>query len=533
MAHCAILAVILVTSEIFFADSYLLQTGYHFRTVHPLKMSSSDENVQNLPLPPGRLGIPLLEDKTIQFAKDGSAYLASMHEKYGEVFKQRLFFTEAVVVTGYENLKKLWMSEHELVEAEVPSAYAPLLGEMGIFMTKGDEHRKLKQQLARGFTPTAVAGYLPSMQSLTEVFCEKWADQGKIFGVSASKDLSFAIILEVVMGFERALWTSEEASARIRELYKQVQGAMFAPPLNLPGTPFRRALEARRELLADIERCLLRVRDAGGPAAEGRARTVAAILLSAVDGTGDQLSLEQIKDVCFNMLDAGHDTTGCVLSSLLLSLADDPAALAALRAEQAAVAAAHGPALTDAALRAMPFADAAIREALRNASPAPADRMRSVVVINVKKALRDFEIGGFRVPAGYTVIGNSARAAHSDPRWEGLDCTPLDKCRFCPAPGCQSPRRRRWSAAPSPRRPARTRFSSSPWARASGARACDGGAQGGAGGAGPPIRLGAGRGPGAPPPRWKTDLLPSPSGSGPAEHCCCRRSPARVGPRGL
>jgi retinoid hydroxylase len=436
-----------------------------------------------------------------------------MHDKHGDIFKQRLFFTEAVVVTGYENLKKLWLSEHDLVEAEVPSAYSPLLGEKGIFMTKGDEHRKLKQQLARGFTPTAVTGYLSSMQSLTEDFCEKWATQGQILGVSASKELSFAIILEVVMGFDREIWTSEEASGRIRELYKQVQGAMFAPPLNLPGMPFRRALDARQQLLAEIERSLLRVRADSGPADEGRAKTVAAILLSAVDDVGEQLSLEQIKDVCFNMLDAGQDTTGCVLSSILLSLATDPPALAALRAEQAAVAAAHGPALTDAALRAMPFADAVIREALRNASPAPADRMRSVVVINVKRALRDFELGGYLIPAGYTILGNSARAAHTDPRWEGLDGTPLDKRRFCPA---------RWlagaagGAGADPSAPAAAPGPDPFQPFALGPRACVGSALATAQLKVALAVLARGYewarpgGPESPPPRWKTDPFPYP-----------------------
>ena len=425
-----------------------------------------------------------------------------MHDKYGDIFKQRLFFTEVVVVTGYDNLRKLWLSEHELVEAEVPSAYSPILGEKGIFMTKGDEHRKLKQQLSRAFSPAAVAGYLPKIQSLIESFCEKWVEEGNILGVTAAKDLSFAIILDVVMGFDRSLWASEGKAARVRELYSAVQGAMFAPPLNLPGTPFRRALEARRELLLEIERSFERVAAERGPTEEGRARTAAAVLLSAVDSNCDRLSLEQIKDVAFNMLDAGQDTTGCVLSSALLSLARDESALAALREEQAAVIAAHGTALSDAALRSMPYADAVIREALRNASPAPADRMRSVVVINVKKALRDFEIGGFRVPAGYTVIGNSARAVHTDPRWEGLDGTLLDKRRFCPA---------RWlspTAAPAEPEPFQ------PFAL--GPRACIGSALALAElkaalavlARGYAWRLAAA--PGAPPPRWKSDPFPYP-----------------------
>ena len=265
---------------------------------------------QILSPPPGDYGLPLLGDKPLPFTKSGSQYLESQHQKWGPIFKQRLLFTKAVVVTGLENLKVLWQGEHDIVEAEVPTVFAPLLGEKGIFMTKGDAHHKLKQQLARGFSPKAVGGYLPQMQSLTEAF---FADLAKpwretVFGVNVAKELSFAIILEVVMGFERDQWLDKAAYGRLSELYKDVQAAMFAPPINLPGTPFRKALNARQQLLVEIEKSINTVAAKMTSSEEGVAPNVVSILLNSVDEMGEKITMEQIKDVSFNMLDAGQES---------------------------------------------------------------------------------------------------------------------------------------------------------------------------------------------------------------------------------
>ena len=388
--------------------------------------------VEELPLPPGKLGLPLLGDKTFPFTKTGSQYLEEQHLKWGPIFQQRLLFTKCIVVTGADALRQLWLGEHNIVEAEVPAPFAPLLGEKGIFMTKGDAHKKLKTQLARGFSPLAVGGYLPQMQSLAEEFFASRAKSGdSILGVATAKDFAFAIILETVMGLPRSMWASND---RISQLYRQCQAAMFAPPINLPGMTFRKALKARQEILAELDKVLssdeMAIKAEEG--IEGKAKNVIAVLRNAVDETGEKLSSDQIKDISFNMLDAGMETTGCTLAALLSALARDPVSMKALRDEQEVIIKKHGRQLTSVALQEMTFADAAIKEILRNASPS-SDRMRSITVIGVKKALKSFELGGYQIPAGYTIITNSAFLNQHDSRWEGESPeSPKAPQKFCP-----------------------------------------------------------------------------------------------------
>jgi len=49
------------------------------------------------------------------------------------------------------------------------------------------------------------------------------------------KAFSFSVILEVALGFDEGIWADEAAVERISHLWKVANGALFAPPINLPG----------------------------------------------------------------------------------------------------------------------------------------------------------------------------------------------------------------------------------------------------------------------------------------------------------
>ena len=314
-------------------------------------------------------------------------------------------------------------------------------------MTKGDDHKKLKLQLSRAFSPSAVAGFIPTIQNCMTSFATRWEQESgskPLLATDITKEFSLAVILETVMGFDRTFWEIDGNFERISGLYKQVQKAMFAPPINFPGSTFRRALNARKALLEEIEKSLLRVKASMSSGTAGQQprpkKSVAEILLSSVeqaqpneDGIGDMdpLELSQMKDVCFNMLDAGQETTSYTLTAILSALAQNKSVKEDLRKEQDELVAKYGTAMTDESVREMILAEATIKEILRNVSP-DSDRQRSITVIFIRKALKTFSLGGYQIPKGYTIVGNAAELLQSDPTWEGLEGTSLDKRKFCP-----------------------------------------------------------------------------------------------------
>jgi retinoid hydroxylase len=102
------------------------------------------------------------------------------------------------------------------------------------------------------------------------------------------------------------------------------------------------------------------------------------------------------------LLFAGHDTSSCALASFCLLLAQHPAVLSRLRAEQDELAP-SGP-LSTAALDRMPYLDQVIREVLRFIPP---------VGGGFRKIIAPCEFDGYRLPVGWNAF-YQIRGPHRD-----------------------------------------------------------------------------------------------------------------------
>jgi cytochrome P450 len=121
----------------------------------------------------------------------------------------------------------------------------------------------------------------------------------------------------------------------------------------------------------------------------------------------------QCEDQILVLLFAGHDTSSTTLARILWRLALNPAAWEELKREQAAAAAAEaaaGRGLDGAALRAMPYTEAVIKEAMR---------CDNIIGAVPRKAARDFDLGGFLVEKGQTLLVPLTYLTKHDPRWAG------------------------------------------------------------------------------------------------------------------
>ncbi|MFP5273263.1 cytochrome P450 [Coleofasciculus sp.] len=62
-------------------------------------MTTTDE-LKSRPLPPGHFGLPLIGE-TIQFFRDPD-FAKKRHQKYGSIFKTKLFGRPTVMISGSE-----------------------------------------------------------------------------------------------------------------------------------------------------------------------------------------------------------------------------------------------------------------------------------------------------------------------------------------------------------------------------------------------------------------------------------------------
>lgn len=146
----------------------------------------------------------------------------------------------------------------------------------------------------------------------------------------------------------------------LNSLYQVWAAGFFCWPwVDLPFSPYSRALQARQQLVAECQAAVdaARAQAAAGEEVEG----VIGSLVTASDATGCHLSDDQIIDNLLLVLFAGYDTSSTTLTRMLSLLQQHPAALQQLRQEQQQLVAAHGEELGHGVLRRMAYADAVIR----------------------------------------------------------------------------------------------------------------------------------------------------------------------------
>jgi cytochrome P450 len=117
------------------------------------------------------------------------------------------------------------------------------------------------------------------------------------------------------------------------------------------------------------------------------------------------MSDEQLRDEVMTLLLAGHETTAVSLSWTWYLLAQYPEVEKKLWSELRAVLNGRSPGVQD--LSRLPYTERVVKEAMRLYPPAWAI---------VRNSLKDCDIGGYRVPAGATIM-MSQWVMHRDPRY--------------------------------------------------------------------------------------------------------------------
>src|SRR5262249_55076312 len=138
------------------------------------------------------------------------------------------------------------------------------------------------------------------------------------------------------------------------------------------------------------------------------ANDLLSMLLGARDEeTGEAMSDEQLRDEVITLLIAGHETTAVTLSWAWYLLSENPEAAGKLRAELAEVLGGRAPTAED--LPNLPYTRMVVEESMRLYPPAWA---------LAREAVKDDEIGGWRIPAG-SKITLCQYVTHRDPKyWE-------------------------------------------------------------------------------------------------------------------
>ncbi|WP_327418316.1 cytochrome P450 [Streptomyces sp. NBC_01233] len=234
------------------------------------------------------------------------------------------------------------------------------------------EHTRLRQAAASAFSVRRIRALRPRVEQITGELLAGVHDAGPPADLNAALcfPLPVAVICEI-------LGVPYEDRHRFRPWSEQITSTNAYPP--------EQAMEARRalvayiaELAADADRC-----------PEG---SLLRDLATARDVQG-RLNEEEVVQIVFGVLVAGHETTANMLGKGLVALLDHPDQFAAVRAD---------PSLVPSVI------DEVLRYVVLSASTDPHEGLHLVTTCEV-------ELGGVTIPA-HSVVLASPSAANLDPR---------------------------------------------------------------------------------------------------------------------
>jgi len=214
--------------------------------------------------------------------------------------------------------------------------------------------------------------------------------------------LTLRVVVRALFAVE-TMETAELSRSLNTLMLNSIGGRLLLPPLvrYLPLPGMRAVRRAVDDMNAAVYEIIRQRRSSDRPTAGD----LLSILMHARDEDGSRMTDEQLRDEVLTFLLAGHETTALALSWALYLLSQNAGAEEKLHEEVDRVPALGLPGVSD--LPSLTFADSVIRETMRLYPPA-----WSVA----RTAVADFELEGYRIPAGANVV-MSQWIMHRDPRF--------------------------------------------------------------------------------------------------------------------
>lgn len=357
---------------------------------------------------PGEDGLPVIGN-TLEQLGDYRAFTTRMVNTYGRVYRNNSFGGRSVALHGPEANELVMFDREKIFSSE--QGWGPVLNLLfprGLMLMDFEKHRADRKILSVAFKPEPMRHYAESLNEGIRDRVAAWS--GKRFKFyPAIKELTLDLAATSFLGIP---W-GPEADKVNKAFVDMVQASIGVVRVPMPFTAMGRGAKGRAYLVDYFGRMVPERR-------EGTGEDIFSQICRARDDNGEYLSADAIVDHMNFLMMAAHDTITSSITSLVWMLAKHPEWQDKLREEMLAVSPA-GEGVGHNSLGELELTEWAFKEALRLVPPVPSFPRR---------ALKDFEYGGYMIPAG-TSVGVSPAFTHMMPEhWPEPE--KFDPMRFSP-----------------------------------------------------------------------------------------------------
>ncbi|MGQ0530659.1 MAG: cytochrome P450 [Panacagrimonas sp.] len=342
---------------------------------------------------PGSDGLPLIGD-SLRFLADPLAYARRVLDLYGPVSRTSFLFERKLNLISAEANEFVLLDRAGNFSAH--QGWQPVLGQLfprGLMLRDGDDHRYHRRLMQPAFRKEALASYLERMGPRIATTVQSWVQTGSFKFYPAIKRLTLELAADVFLD----LRLQTEIDQVARDFTDLVEASNALNRIPVIGRLYERGLAGRRRLAALIEQRIPERR-------EGNGNDLLSQLCRAEDENGQRYSDPEIVDHLIFLMMAAHDTTTSALTTIAYALTQHDDWQTRLLD---AVTATGKPAPDYEDLGQLEIIDWVLRESLRLYPP---------LTIILRRALRDCEFQGYRIPAGLSVSLYPV-ATHRLPQW--------------------------------------------------------------------------------------------------------------------
>ncbi|XP_059294872.1 cytochrome P450 724B1 [Lycium ferocissimum] len=329
-------------------------------------------------------------------------FLQKHRSRYGQVFKSYLFGSPTIVSCDLALSRFVLQNEGKLFQSSYPKSVRDILDKHSLMLvTDADLHKKFRSieiGLINKFKYTPDS--LSNIDKLCVSLMESWRGNQLVLFSKESKQFSFNLMLMNLLDMQ----PGEPLGLQLLEEFLTFMKGFISIPINLPWTPYARALKARTRISSTLKQ-ILKDRE--------NRKDVELVLRPAKRDPFDEILLKEhlndVEKVCIirDLLFAGYETTSGLLSLLVYFLAQSPRALQNLKDEHRALRRKkkEGEPLNWEDYKQMEFTIMVINETLR---------CGNLVKFVYRETIKDVEFKGYHIPVGWKVLPILS-AVHLDP----------------------------------------------------------------------------------------------------------------------
>ena len=340
----------------------------------------------------------------LAFRRDPLGFLVET-AKYGDIAHFGTRSQHFFLVSNPDYIKDILTTHNAYFKKGRALERAKALLGNGLLTSEGEFHHRQRRMAQPSFHRDRIARYADIMVDYADRFQrERWHNAETLDIAREMNRLTLKIVGKTLFGTE----TEAEAEPVRQALSESMRGfnrsmlpfAKILDKLPLPAT--RRYRRARAVLNSIIYR-IIEERRRGG---EDRGDLLS-MLLTAQDeeGDGGQMTDLQVRDEAITIFLAGHETTANALTWAFYLLSENPEVESRLHEELDSVLGGRLPTADD--FPRLRYTEMVISETLRLYPPA---------WTLGRRALKDYQLGPYTVPAGSFVI-TSQYVVHHDPRY--------------------------------------------------------------------------------------------------------------------